>query len=110
MSLMCNGFTVDGLRICNTDVGQNITRESGRRPWKGLNQRSTNVWFPFVEGFPFVATISAGWDGYHVSVNGKHITAFKYRQVYLNSQSVLFGFGMRIARVDATASFFFFSF
>lgn len=72
--------TVDGLRICNTDVGQNITRESGRRPWKGLNQRSTNVWFPFVEGFPFVATISAGWDGYHVSVNGKHITAFKYRQ------------------------------
>lgn len=74
---------MDGLKICNPEIGQKISRKVGPGLWKGLNViGSPGTWFPFAEGFPFVATISAGWDGFHVSVNGKHVTSFKYRQVH----------------------------
>ncbi|CAD6226354.1 unnamed protein product [Miscanthus lutarioriparius] len=35
--------------------------------------------FPFVEGRLFVLTLSAGLEGYHVSVDGRHVTSFPYR-------------------------------
>ncbi|GKV14162.1 hypothetical protein SLEP1_g25073 [Rubroshorea leprosula] len=35
--------------------------------------------FPFAEGKLFVLTLSAGLEGYHVNVDGKHITSFPYR-------------------------------
>lgn len=78
----CETGKVDGLKTCNSDIGQNITRKAGPGLWKGINvpEGSVKTWFPFAEGFPFVVTISAGWDGFHVSVNGKHVTSFKYRQ------------------------------
>jgi hypothetical protein len=37
--------------------------------------------FPFVEGQLFVLTLSAGLEGYHVSVDGRHVTSFPYRTV-----------------------------
>lgn len=37
--------------------------------------------FPFVEGKLFVLTLRAGMEGYHISVNGRHITSFPYRTV-----------------------------
>lgn len=37
--------------------------------------------FPFSEGNHFVLTISAGLEGYHVDVGGRHITSFPYRTV-----------------------------
>ena len=37
--------------------------------------------FPFVEGRLFVLTLSAGLEGYHVSVDGRHVTSFPYRTV-----------------------------
>lgn len=79
-----HGLTVDGLEVCNPQIGRNISRRSGPGSWKQLNgveRELDSVWFPFAEGYPFVATLVAGWDGFHMSVNGKHITAFKYRQV-----------------------------
>lgn len=76
-----NDTTVDGLELCNPDIGQNITREVGPGLWNELNVLgSPSTWFPIAEGFPFVATISVGWDGFHVSINGKHVSSFKYRQ------------------------------
>ncbi|KAL1218986.1 Hydroxyproline O-galactosyltransferase GALT4 [Cardamine amara subsp. amara] len=35
--------------------------------------------FPFAEGKLFVLTLRAGMEGYHISVNGRHITSFPYR-------------------------------
>ena len=37
--------------------------------------------FPFEEGKLFVLTLSAGLEGYHISVDGRHITSFPYRTV-----------------------------
>lgn len=37
--------------------------------------------FPFAEGKLFVLTLSAGLEGYHVNVDGRHITSFPYRTV-----------------------------
>lgn len=37
--------------------------------------------FPFVESSPFTATIWAGLDGFHLTVNGRHETSFAYREV-----------------------------
>ncbi|KAK9750863.1 hypothetical protein RND81_02G227800 [Saponaria officinalis] len=35
--------------------------------------------YPFAEGKMFVLTISTGLEGYHASVNGRHVTSFAYR-------------------------------
>ncbi|KAK1422326.1 hypothetical protein QVD17_25362 [Tagetes erecta] len=35
--------------------------------------------YPFAEGKLFVLTLSAGLEGYHVNVDGRHITSFPYR-------------------------------
>lgn len=37
--------------------------------------------FPFSEGKLFVLTVSAGLEGYHVTVDGRHVTSFPYRAV-----------------------------
>lgn len=37
--------------------------------------------FPFSEGKLFVLTISAGLEGYHVTVDGRHVASFPYRTV-----------------------------
>jgi len=37
--------------------------------------------YPFAEGKQFVLTIIAGLEGYHVNVDGRHITSFPYRTV-----------------------------
>ncbi|KAL9226272.1 hypothetical protein vseg_002104 [Gypsophila vaccaria] len=35
--------------------------------------------YPFVEGKMFVLTIATGLEGYHATVNGRHVTSFAYR-------------------------------
>jgi len=37
--------------------------------------------YPFVEGRLFVLTVSAGLEGYHVNVDGRHVTSFPYHTV-----------------------------
>ena len=37
--------------------------------------------FPFAEEKLFVLTLSAGLEGYHVNVDGRHVTSFPYRTV-----------------------------
>lgn len=37
--------------------------------------------FPFSEDKLFVLTLSAGVEGYHVNVDGRHVTSFPYHTV-----------------------------
>lgn len=37
--------------------------------------------YPFAEGKLFVLTITAGLEGYHVNVDGRHVASFPYRTV-----------------------------
>lgn len=37
--------------------------------------------YPFVENRLFVLTLSAGLEGYHINVDGRHVTSFPYRTV-----------------------------
>lgn len=48
----------------------------------GRTKRVTVDWpFPFAEEKLFVLTVSAGLEGYHINVDGKHVTSFPYRTV-----------------------------
>lgn len=40
--------------------------------------------YPFAEEKLFVLTLSAGLEGYHVNVDGRHVTSFPYRTVSMN--------------------------
>lgn len=39
--------------------------------------------YPFAEDKLFVITLSAGLEGYHANVDGRHVTSFPYRTVSL---------------------------
>ncbi|GMN41739.1 hypothetical protein TIFTF001_010961 [Ficus carica] len=46
----------------------------------GRTKKVTIDWpYPFAEGRLFVLTVSAGLEGYHVNVDGRHVTSFPYR-------------------------------
>lgn len=48
----------------------------------GQRRKVTVDWpYPFVDGKLFVLTLSAGMEGFHVHVDGKHVTSFPYRTV-----------------------------
>ncbi|XP_010550643.1 PREDICTED: hydroxyproline O-galactosyltransferase GALT6 [Tarenaya hassleriana] len=80
--------TVDGQVKCEKWVRDNDSskEESNRAAtwWlsrlMGQTKKVTVDWpFPFKEDKLFVLTLSAGLEGYHVSVDGKHVTSFPYR-------------------------------
>lgn len=48
----------------------------------GRTKKVTVEWpYPFSEGNLFVLTIAAGLEGYHITVDGRHVTSFPYRTV-----------------------------
>ena len=48
----------------------------------GRTTKVTVDWpYPFGEGKLFILTLSAGLEGYHVIVDGRHVTSFPYRTV-----------------------------
>lgn len=50
--------------------------------WIGRAEKTTADWkYPFAEEQTFVLTIRAGYEGYQVTVDGRHITSFPYRTV-----------------------------
>lgn len=89
----CNGMesqydddTVDGLLRCekwiNEDEGS--LKETKSTSWldrlMGITDKPGMEWhYPFVENQSFVFTIRAGWEGYHMSVDGRHIASSIYR-------------------------------
>lgn len=90
--LVCGFCEVDGEVKCERwkrdDVGNHGdgSDESKKTWWlnrlMGRRKKITHDWpYPFEEGKLFVLTLRAGMEGYHISVNGRHITSFPYRTV-----------------------------
>ncbi|XP_010460214.1 PREDICTED: hydroxyproline O-galactosyltransferase GALT4-like [Camelina sativa] len=94
-SLRCDGRessdedeSVDGEVKCEKwkrDDGGDDSDESKKTWWLNrlMGRRKKMMahdWpYPFDEGKLFVLTLRAGMEGYHISVNGRHITSFPYR-------------------------------
>jgi hypothetical protein len=82
------GFAVDGLLKCENWIRDREDRsEETKTSWwlnrlVGTKEKvNFDSPYPFVEGRLFVLTLSAGLEGYHVSVDGRHVTSFPYRTV-----------------------------
>lgn len=78
--------TVDGQLKCEKWIRDDDNRSSESKTIWWLNRlmgRKKEVpieWpYPFVEDRLFVLTLSAGLEGYHVNVDGRHITSFPHR-------------------------------
>lgn len=57
-----------------------ISNEQSKRQVK---RSHLTAGFPFVEGHPFTATLWNGVEGFHMTVNGRHETSYRYREVGL---------------------------
>ncbi|XP_004298603.1 PREDICTED: probable beta-1,3-galactosyltransferase 19 [Fragaria vesca subsp. vesca] len=93
LSLRCEGWrsradeeTVDGQVKCEKWIRDDDDQsEESKAIWWlnrliGRTKKATVDWpYPFVEGRMFVLTLSAGLEGYHISVDGRHVTSFPYR-------------------------------
>ncbi|XP_027123825.1 hydroxyproline O-galactosyltransferase GALT6-like isoform X1 [Coffea arabica] len=78
--------TVDGQVKCEKWIRDNDNHsEETKASWWlnrliGRTKKVSFDWpFPFAEDKLFVLTVSAGLEGYHVSVDGRHVTSFPYR-------------------------------
>lgn len=81
--------TVDGKLKCEKWIHDDENHpEQAKNKWWLLKrlgsdtEKVTTDWsspFPFEERRLFVLTLRAGLEGYHVSVDGKHVTSFPYR-------------------------------
>ncbi|CAI9757458.1 unnamed protein product [Fraxinus pennsylvanica] len=78
--------TVDHLVKCEKWIRNDVNgfKESNSKWWLnrfiGQTKKADFDWpFPFVEDKSFVLTLSAGLEGFHVSVDGRHVTSFPYR-------------------------------
>ena len=92
-SLRCDGWkskadddTVDRLVKCEKWIrdDEDRTEESKATWWLnrliGRTKKVTVDWpFPFSEDKLFVLTLNAGLEGYHVTVDGRHVASFPYR-------------------------------
>ncbi|KAF0912691.1 hypothetical protein E2562_018942 [Oryza meyeriana var. granulata] len=81
--------TVDGQLKCEKWIRDDDSKseESNANWWLNrLIGRGKDVSadrpYPFKEGKLFVLTITAGLDGYHVNVDGRHVASFPYRTGY----------------------------
>lgn len=92
--LYSNYCPVDDLAVCNPMVGKdekqtyptkarfNVSRDS-----LGKKQRNeTRKYFPFKRGHLAIAILRVGSEGVHMTVDGKHITSFAFREVLFHSQ------------------------
>ncbi|XP_010934169.1 hydroxyproline O-galactosyltransferase GALT6 isoform X1 [Elaeis guineensis] len=78
--------TVDGMVKCEKWIRDDDNRsEESKTTWWlnrliGRTKKVSIDWpYPFVEDKLFVLTLSAGLEGYHVNVDGRHVTSFPYR-------------------------------
>lgn len=92
-ALRCEGWkskadeeTVDNQVKCENWIQDDEDRsEESKSLWWlnrliGRTKKVTFDWpYPFAEGKLFVLTLSAGLEGYHVNVGGRHVTSFPYR-------------------------------
>ncbi|XP_047316789.1 LOW QUALITY PROTEIN: hydroxyproline O-galactosyltransferase GALT6 [Impatiens glandulifera] len=95
-ALRCEGWkskadddTVDGHVKCENWIRDNEEQSEQKKATWWLNRligktkKATVDWpFPFEEEKLFVLTLSAGLEGYHVNVDGRHVTSFPYHTGY----------------------------
>lgn len=84
-------FTVDDLEKCSSMVGSDKKQAQATRlnsnvsitqpAWK-KNTEPTE-YFPFRQGHLAVAILRVGAQGIHMTVDGKHVTSFAFREVSL---------------------------
>ncbi|MBA0718225.1 hypothetical protein Golax_005981 [Gossypium laxum] len=78
--------SVDELEQCNKLVGKDDNRtirvhsHGLRLPLLGLQGVKPRRYFPFKQGSLFVATLRVGPEGVQMTVDGKHVTSFAYRE------------------------------
>ncbi|XP_019164731.1 PREDICTED: hydroxyproline O-galactosyltransferase GALT5-like [Ipomoea nil] len=92
--------TVDGQVKCERWIlDDNGGSEESKVMWwlKRIVKRTKRVsvdWpYPFVENRMFVLTVSAGFDGFHISVDGRHVTSFPYHPGFTLDEAT--GFSMK---------------
>ncbi|KAG5604246.1 hypothetical protein H5410_025738 [Solanum commersonii] len=93
-AMRCDGWkskpsedTVDGQVKCEKWIRDDDDHsEESKATWwlkrliGGRTKKVSIDWpYPFVEKKLFVLTVSAGLEGYHINVDGRHITSFPYR-------------------------------
>ncbi|XP_010258334.1 PREDICTED: beta-1,3-galactosyltransferase GALT1-like isoform X2 [Nelumbo nucifera] len=79
---------VDELDQCNVMVGKNdswrfiTSRYSNGSSQSSMAQDGSKPrrYFPFKQGYMSVSTLRVGAEGIHMTVDGKHITSFAYRE------------------------------
>ncbi|XP_057949376.1 beta-1,3-galactosyltransferase GALT1-like isoform X2 [Malania oleifera] len=79
---------VDELDQCNKIVGKDdnqvilLSRHSNAPSKSSMVHKGpkTRRYFPFRQGHPFVTTLRVGGEGIQMTVDGKHITSFAYRE------------------------------
>ncbi|CAH8390918.1 unnamed protein product [Eruca vesicaria subsp. sativa] len=74
---------VDDLDQCDKVVGREVNRTSSSglqsNASKGVPASKHEKYFPFKQGFLSVATLRVGTEGMQMTVDGKHITSFAFR-------------------------------
>ena len=76
-------MSVDELDQCNEMVGKEDNRHSNVSRKISLVREGSNTkqYFPFKHGYLSVATLRVGSEGIQMTVDGKHITSFAFREV-----------------------------
>ncbi|KAK1381356.1 hydroxyproline O-galactosyltransferase GALT6-like [Heracleum sosnowskyi] len=80
-----NEETVDGQVKCENwfQNDEDLSRKANISRWinrlMGRTKKVPNWPFPFVEDRMFVLTLYAGIEGFHVNVDGRHVTSYPYR-------------------------------
>lgn len=79
--------SVDGLDQCNELVGKDVRVLINRRHTNlsrkvsGMEGSIARNYFSFKQGYLSVATLRVGSEGIQMTVDGKHITSFAFREV-----------------------------
>jgi len=89
MAVSRPAMSVDELDQCNEMVGKDFNQtlkalahvNGSKGSPLGHDGFNTKQFFPFKRGYPFVATLRVGSEGIQMTVDGKHITSFAYREV-----------------------------
>ena len=85
----CIHLPVDELDQCNKIVGNRDvhlvmtgkSHNASRLSSMVQDGSKSRKYFPFKQGYPFVATLRVGSEGIQMTVDGKHITSFAQREV-----------------------------
>ncbi|XP_021746790.1 beta-1,3-galactosyltransferase GALT1-like [Chenopodium quinoa] len=79
---------VDELDQCNEMVGKDVNQTLKAFTHVNGSKGSPHIhdgfkrrpYFPFKQSYPFVATLRVGSEGIQMTVDGKHVTSFAYRE------------------------------